>query len=157
MLNTIPAPATLERGRYNSAATILRTVRSHLSRIRVRYAETDQMGVVYHANYLVWMEVARVEFCAAAGFRYREMEQDGILIAVAEAHCRYLSPARFDDEVEIRTTVAEANRRFVTFDYEMLCGGRRMASGQTRHIFLSREFRPVRLPEKYLAMFAGEM
>jgi acyl-CoA thioester hydrolase len=114
------------------------------------------MGVVYHANYLVWMEVARVEFCAASGFRYRDMEQDGILIAVAEAHCRYLSPARFDDEVEVRTTVAEANRRFVTFDYEMFCGGRRAASGQTRHIFLDRDFRPVRLPEKYLELFAGE-
>ncbi|HWE00641.1 MAG TPA: thioesterase family protein [Bryobacteraceae bacterium] len=128
-------------------------MRSHLSRIRVRYAETDQMGVVYHANYLVWMEVARVEFCAAAGFRYRDMEHDGVLIAVAEAHCRYLSPARFDDEIEVRTTVSEANRRFVTFDYEMLCAGRRTASGQTRHIFLDREFRPARLPEKYLEMF----
>ena len=116
------------------------------------------MGVVYYANYLVWMEVARVEFCAAAGFRYREMEREGFLLAVAEAHCRYLSPAQFDDEVEIRTTVSEANRRFVTFDYEMSCEGRRAAaSGQTRHIILDRDFRPARLPDKYLRMFEGEL
>jgi acyl-CoA thioester hydrolase len=127
---------------------------SHSTVIRVRYAETDQMGVVYYANYLVWMEVARVEYCKAIGFRYKDMEQDdGILLAVAESHCRYVSPARFDDEVTVVITVPEANRRLVTFDYEMSCEGRRLAVGQTKHIFLSREFRPVRLPEKYLAMF----
>jgi acyl-CoA thioester hydrolase len=112
------------------------------------------MGVVYYANYLVWMEVARVEYCKAIGFRYKDMEQDdGILLAVAESHCRYVSPARFDDEITVVTTVPEANRRLVTFDYEMSCGGRRLASGRTRHIFLNREFRPVRLPEKYRVMF----
>jgi acyl-CoA thioester hydrolase len=127
---------------------------SHSTVIRVRYAETDQMGVVYYANYLVWMEVARVEYCKAIGFRYKDMEQDdGILLAVAESHCRYVSPARFDDEVTVVITVPEANRRLVTFDYEMSCDGRRLAVGRTKHIFLSREFRPVRLPEKYLAMF----
>jgi acyl-CoA thioester hydrolase len=128
-------------------------VGQHATKIRVRYAETDQMGVVYYANYLIWMEVARVEYCQSIGFRYKDMEkEDGILLAVAESHCRYLSPARYDDEVTIATTVPEANRRFVTFEYEMSCGGRRLATGQTRHIFLSREFRPVRLPEKYLAL-----
>src|ERR1700760_2560504 len=95
--------------------------------VRVRYAETDQMGVVYHANYLVWLEVARVEFITAAGFRYRDMETEGFLLAVAEANCRYLSPARFDDEVEIHTTITEANARFVSFDYELVCMGRRAA------------------------------
>ena len=75
-------------------------VPSHLTRIRVRYAETDQMGVVYYANYLVWMEVARVEYCSAIGFRYKDMEmEDGVLLAVVEAQCRYHSPARFDEEV----------------------------------------------------------
>ncbi len=114
------------------------------------------MGVVYHANYLVWMEVARVEFLTAAGFRYRDMEKEGFMLAVAEAHCRYLSPARFDDEVEIRTTITEANARFVGFDYELVCGGRRAASARTRHIVLDLEFRPTRLPEKYLERFAAE-
>ncbi len=122
--------------------------------LRVRYAETDQMGVVYYANYLVWMEVARVDYCQSIGFRYKDMEtEDGILLAVSESHCRYVSPARFDDEVSITTSVSDANRRFVTFDYEMTCGGSRLAVGQTRHIFLNRQFRPVRLPPKYSTLF----
>ncbi len=124
-----------------------------MSRVRVRYAETDQMGVVYHANYLIWMEVARVEFCDAAGFPYRDMEAGGYLLAVAEAHCSYRSPARFDDEIEILTTVTEANRRFMSFHYEMTCAGRVSALGQTRHIFLGRDFRPTKAPESYLKFF----
>jgi acyl-CoA thioester hydrolase len=122
----------------------------------VRYAETDQMGVVYYANYYVWMEVARVEYCRALGFRYKEMEADGILLAVAESHCRYVSPARFDDEVSLLTSVSDANRRFVTFDYEMSVGNRRLAVGQTRHVFLGRDLRPVRLTDKYAALFGIE-
>ena len=126
----------------------------HATNIRVRYAETDQMGVVYYANYLVWMEVGRVEYCKSIGFRYKDMElDDGILLAVAESHCRYLSPARFDEEVIVMTTIKEANRRVVTFDYEMSCGDRRLAVGQTKHIFLNREFRPVSLPARYKPMF----
>lgn len=112
------------------------------------------MGIVYYANYLVWMEVARVEYCRAIGFHYRNMElEDGILLAVAESHCRYVSPARFDEEISIATTVPAANPRFVTFDYEMTCEGRRVATGQTRHVFLNRRLRPTRLPEKYAALF----
>jgi acyl-CoA thioester hydrolase len=125
------------------------------TRIRVRYAETDQMGVVYYANYLVWMEVARVELCKACGFNYRDMEQDGILLAVAEANCRYASPARFDDEVVIKSWIEQAGRRMATFRYEM-CGGadgRKIATGFTRHIFLTRDFRPARLPAKYFQFF----
>ncbi len=125
-----------------------------MTRVRVRYAETDQMGVVYHANYLIWMEVARTDLCKSIGFSYKEMEGgDGILLAVTEAHCRYLSAARYDDEIEITAAITEANRRFVTFGYEMTCEGRRVAVGQTRHIFLTRAMRPARLPEKYLEMF----
>jgi acyl-CoA thioester hydrolase len=125
-----------------------------VTRIRVRYAETDQMGVVYYANYLVWMEVARVDYCKSIGFNYKDMEiADGIYLAVAESHCRYIGPARFDDEVSILTSVSRASRRLVTFDYEMTCDGRRLAEGQTRHVFLNREFRPVRLPEKYRILF----
>jgi len=129
---------------------------SHLTRIRVRYAETDQMGVVYYANYLVWMEVARVELCKSLGFRYRDMElEDGVLLAVVEAQCRYLYPARFDEEVIVETRVAEANPRLVRFSYEMRLadGDRKLATGSTRHIFCNREMKPVRLPAKYLAAF----
>ncbi|HTS28731.1 MAG TPA: thioesterase family protein [Bryobacteraceae bacterium] len=130
------------------------------TRIRVRYAETDQMGVVYYANYLVWMEVGRVELCRACGFNYRDMERDdGVLLAVAESNCRYASPAHYDDEVIIRTWIDEAGGRMVKFAYEMrlAADGRRLASGFTRHIFLTRDFRPTRLPRKYFAMFGIEI
>jgi acyl-CoA thioester hydrolase len=127
------------------------------SRLRVRYAETDNMGVVYYANYLVWMEVGRLEFCRARGFNYRDMEtEDGIFLAVAESNCRYHSPARFDDEVIVKTSIERASTRMVTFAYEMrlACdGGRRLASGSTTHVFCSREMRPTRLPAKYHSMF----
>ena len=129
---------------------------AHETRLRVRYAETDQMGVVYYANYLVWMEVARLEFCRARGFNYRDMElDDGIFLAVAEANCRYRFPARFDDEVVVKTWIDEGNARMVTFAYEMRLTGndRRLATGSTRHVFVSREMRPARLPEKYYALF----
>lgn len=114
------------------------------------------MGVAYHANYLIWMEVARTDLCRSLGFRYRDMEADGILLAVTEAHCRYLSAARYDEEVSIATSLAEANRRFVKFDYQFTCGNRKVATGQTRHIFLSSEFRPTRLPDRYAPMFGLE-
>src|SRR5258705_7474375 len=92
----------------------------HQARLRVRYAETDQMGVVYYANYLVWMEVARVDYCKSIGFSYEEMErEDGIFLAVAEARCRYLSPARFDQDVTIETALTDAHPRMVSFTYEM--------------------------------------
>jgi acyl-CoA thioester hydrolase len=134
-------------------------MRSHQTRVRVRYAETDQMGVVYYANYLVWMEVARVELCKALGFRYRDMElEDGVLLAVIEAQCRYLHPARFDEEVIVETRIADANSRVVEFAYEMRLAddGRKLATGSTRHIFCNREMKRVRLPEKYRAAFGIE-
>ncbi len=126
------------------------------SRVRVRYAETDQMGVVYHANYLIWMEVARVEFCRHIGFDYREMEQDGVVIAVIEAHCRYLFPARFDDEIVIGISVAESTVRTLRFQYDLRRAGddRKIARGETMHLYLSKsDFRPIRLPVKYHAGF----
>jgi acyl-CoA thioester hydrolase len=126
------------------------------TRLRVRYAETDQMGVVYYSNYLVWMEVGRVELCKACGFNYRDMErEDGILLAVAECHCRYHAPARFDDEVVIKTWIEDANTRIVTFAYEMLLcdADRKLATGYTRHVFLNRAFERTRLPQKYFPMF----
>lgn len=126
------------------------------TRFRVRYAETDQMGVVYHANYLIWMEVGRVEYCRAAGLRYRDFEQDADLhLAVVEANCRYHSPARYDDEVVVKTSIGEANPRLVRFDYEIRHGesGTLLASGSTRHIFLGRDLKPHKLPEKYRAVF----
>jgi acyl-CoA thioester hydrolase len=132
---------------------------SHQTRVRVRYAETDQMGIVYYANYLVWMEVGRVEFCQALGFRYKDMErEDGVLIAVVEAQCRYHCPARFDEEVIVETRIAEASTRMVGFGYEMRLAesNRKVATGATRHIFCNLEMKPVRLPAKYHAAFGIE-
>ncbi len=126
------------------------------TRLRVRYAETDQMGVVHHANHYIWMEVARVELCKARGFDYRDMEQvDGIFMAVAESACRYRAPARFDDEIVVKTWIEEANSRTVTIQYEMRLAdsGRVLATGHTRHVFVNREMHIARLPEKYFSMF----
>jgi acyl-CoA thioester hydrolase len=124
--------------------------------VRVRYAETDQMGVVYYANYLIWMEVGRVELCRATGIRYRDMEiDDGVLLVVAESNCRYLAPARYDDEIRIRTWIAEATPRLVLFEYEFFdeTTGKKLATGFTKHIFCGRDVRPAKLPEKYWPLF----
>ena len=128
-------------------------VETHL---RVRYAETDQMGVVYYANYLVWMEVGRVELCRAAGIRYRDMETaDGVLLVVAEANCRYLAPARYDDEIRIETRIAEATPRMIRFEYECfdVTTGSLLATGFTKHVFCGPDVRPRKLPEKYWPLF----
>jgi len=130
--------------------------RSHETRLRVRYAETDQMGVVYYANYLIWMELGRAEYCRAAGIRYRDMEvDDGIRLAVVEAHCRYLHPARYDEEIAVKTWIAKANHKMVEFQYEMCNAesGRRLATGETKHMFLGPGMRPARLPGKYFPLF----
>jgi acyl-CoA thioester hydrolase len=126
------------------------------ARLRVRYAETDQMGVAYYANYLVWMEVGRVEYCTAQGFRYRDMEvEDGVLLAVVEVRCRYLSPARYDEEIVVETWLEQASPRLVRFGYRMreATGGRELASGETKHIFCNRQMRPTKLPPKYRPFF----
>jgi len=122
------------------------------TQVRVRYAETDQMGVVYHANYLIWMDITRVEFCDHVGFDYREMEQEGVVIAVIEARCRYIYPARFNDIIRIQLTVLETTAKSLRFGYEMLraADGRRVATAESSHLYLNRtNFRPTRLPERY--------
>ncbi len=129
---------------------------AHETRLRVRYAETDQMGVVYYANYLVWMEVGRVEFCRAAGVQYRDLEiEAGILLAVVESQCRYLSPARYDEEITIKSWVEAPNPRAIRFQYEMreTSSGRLVATGETKHIFCGRDMKPKKLPAEYRAAF----
>jgi acyl-CoA thioester hydrolase len=120
------------------------------------------MGVVHHANYLVWMEVARVDYCRAAGFRYRDLEREhGVLLAVTEVDCRYLSPARYDDEIDVMTTLTRVNYRALTFEYEMRSvpsardgeKPRKIATGHTSHIFLNRDMRPTTLPDKFRGLF----
>jgi acyl-CoA thioester hydrolase len=126
------------------------------TRFRVRYAETDQMGVVYYANYLVWMELGRVEYCRAVGVRYRDMEeQDGVLLAVAKAECRYVQPARYDEEILIETGIAKAHARLVTFRYRIKRGGdgQLLAEGETTHVFCDRSMQRRKLPPKYWPAF----
>ncbi len=122
--------------------------------VRVRYAETDQMGVVYYANYLVWMEVARVAYCREAGFEYRDMERvGGAFLVVTEAKCRYRSPARFNDVVDLTCWVAESRSRTVRFAYEMRRGDEILATGETLHTVTDARGRMIRMPEPYRQYF----
>jgi acyl-CoA thioester hydrolase len=124
--------------------------------IRVRYAETDQMGVVYHGNYFTWFEIGRVELCRQLGFEYKQMEtEDDCFIVVAEAQCRYKRPARFDDVLTIRARVTGSKRRTVHFRYEILNSstGELLATGETTHVICDRLGRPKSLPLKYQKYF----
>lgn len=124
---------------------------------RVRYAETDQMGVVYYANYLIWFEIGRTEFCRQHGFEYRDMEQqDGLCIIVAEASCRYKSSAHYDDEIEVRTCLRAMRRRVLVFGYEICRAGdhQLLAEGETTHVVVDRTGRACALPDKYRELFA---
>lgn len=116
--------------------------------IRVRYAETDQMGVVYYANYLVWFEVARTDWLRQAGATYRQMERDGVSLPVIEAHAEYRRAARYDDELEIRAAATLMTAVRVRFDYEVWRSGEGgpLATGHTIHAAMDRSGRPCRLP-----------
>jgi acyl-CoA thioester hydrolase len=125
-------------------------------KIRVRYAETDQMGIVYHANYFVWFEVGRVEFFRQLGFSYKDMEQeDGCHIAVVDARCRYKAPARYDDEVIVRTSLKNVRESLVHFGYELRRAGDSLllAEGETTHVVIDREMKKVVIPDKYMRVF----
>ena len=124
--------------------------------LRVRYAETDQMGVVYHSNYIVWFEVGRVEMLRELGFHYREMEkQDGTHIAVVEVRCRFKSPALYDDLITIRTRLLNVRESLLHFGYEVVrsSDGTLLAEGETIHLVVDGEFKRIRLPDKYLQPF----
>jgi acyl-CoA thioester hydrolase len=124
----------------------------HRTSVRVRYAETDQMGVVYYANYYVWMEIGRVEFVRSRGVSYQQIEaQEGLFLAVVESQCRYLAPARYDQEILIDTWVTSSTSRMVDFAYELRVAGSDgvIAKGATRHVWLNREWRRAHLPEEY--------
>lgn len=119
--------------------------------LRVRYAETDKMGVVYHAHYVVWFEVGRTEYCRAAGLPYRAMEEAGLLILVTGVSCRYRVPARYDDPLVVRTSMPELGSRGLCFDYEIVRGEDEiLADGSTRHVFADADGRPRRAPDHIL-------
>jgi acyl-CoA thioester hydrolase len=126
------------------------------ARLRVRYAETDQMGVVYHSNYIIWFEVGRVELLRQLGFTYKEMErQDECHIAVVDVKCRYKSPALYDDEILIRTHLKNVRDSLIHFGYEVLRASDEtmLAEGESTHIVVGSDFQRKPLPEKYLAPF----
>lgn len=119
--------------------------------LRVRYAETDQMAVVYHSNYLIWFEVGRVELMRQMGFTYLEMEKDGINLPVVEVKCRYKHPARYDDEVTIRTRVEQMRPSMLRFHYETVrkSDGQLLATGESTHMVVGRDMKHVHLTPKY--------
>lgn len=129
--------------------------RETTSTVRVRYAETDKMGVVYHSNYLIWFEIGRTDWLRATGWTYREMEADGIQLPVIEAHCEYRQAARYDDDVEIRTRAKTLSPVRIQFDYQAI---RRaddilLATGHTVHATIDRGGRPVRMPNRVKELF----
>jgi len=127
------------------------------SRVKVRYAETDQMGVAYYANYFVWFEVGRSQYCNDCGFSYRDMEREtGLFLIVAEASCRYKTPARYEDELIIRTRVTESTRRTLRFSYAIeRLDGAAIATGETLHVLINADGRASSFPEKYLSLLKG--
>jgi acyl-CoA thioester hydrolase len=134
----------------------LLSTRVATARVRVRYAETDKMGVVYYANYLVWFEVARCEWFRETGSTYEALEAAGTILPVIEAHCEYEQPARYDDEIEIRTRARLLSPARLRFDYELSRRGatRPLACGYTVHAGVDPTGRPRRLPPAVRSLFS---
>lgn len=126
------------------------------ARLRVRYAETDQMGVVYHANYLVWFEVGRVELMRSLGLEYKRLEEEyGCLIAVVEACARFRAPARYDDEILVRTSIVTLRGSLIKMGYEVVraIDGQLLCTGETTHIVVGRDMVRKSLPVFYAEAF----
>src|SRR5258707_3246053 len=124
----------------------------HEALLRVSYAETDKMGIVYYANYLIWFEIGRTEFCRARGFSYRDMEEnEDAFLVVAESYCRYKAPAYYDDELLVRTHITEMRKRSLRFGYEIvrLSDDQIIAEGETGHVVTDATGRVRSFPEGY--------
>ena len=122
-------------------------MKSHTVDLRVRYQETDQMGVVYYANYLVWFEVARTEFFRTLGLDYKKLENDKkIYLPVVEVQCRYRSPLRYDDQVSLFVRLSSVKNVRISFEYEVRCGSILAATGATEHTFVNAEGSPIPVP-----------
>jgi len=132
---------------------------SSTSHVRVRYAETDKMGVVYYANYLVWFEIGRTDLLRSQGWNYKDMETEGFSLPVIEAHCTYRAPAKYDDELEVRTRGARLSPVRVEFTYEIVRASDRatLATGSTVHAALDRNGRPCRLPARVLTLLSDSI
>src|SRR4051812_19311774 len=139
----------------NPSTAAARTPLFHEVEFRVRYAETDQMGVVYHANYLVWCEVGRTDFIRARGMSYADMERMGVALAVSELSARFHAAARYDEMIRVRTTLAEVRSRGITFDYLITkaANGSRLVSARTSLVSIDNAGRPVALPKEVRTLF----
>ena len=129
---------------------------THEVRLRVRYAETDRMGVVYHSNFFVWMEIGRVELMRNLGFDYKQMEIEGDChLPVVDARCRYKSPAYYDEEIVVRTELRNLRGSLMHFGYEIMrsTDGAILAEGETTHIVVNAEMEKRQLPDRYRAAF----
>jgi acyl-CoA thioester hydrolase len=129
------------------------------ARVRVRYAETDQMGVVYHSNYLIWFEIGRVELIRSMGLNYKQMEAEGCGIAVVDVHVRYRASARYDDELVVKTTLLAARGAVIRFGYKVLRveDGVLLCEGETMHIVVGKDMKKRPLPPKYAERFAAHL
>ena len=127
--------------------------------VRVRYAETDQMGVVYHSNYVIWFEVGRVELLRSLGFTYLEMEADGMHLPVVEVRCRYKAPARYDESLLVRTRILNLRGSLIRFGYEVLRADDRalLAEGESTHIVVGPDMQKTVFSEKYMLPFRAAM
>lgn len=132
--------------------------RNNEVRLRVRYAETDKMGVVYHSNFLIWMEIGRVELMRSLGFDYKQMEvEDDCHLPVVDVHCRYKFPAYYDEEVVIRTELRKVRGALIRFGYVISrqVDGTLLAEAETTHIVVNAKMERRSLPERYRAAFAA--
>ena len=125
--------------------------------VRVRYAETDKMGVAYYANYFVWFEVGRAELCRKKGFSYADLEALGYILVVTDAHCHYRNSARYDETIIIRTRLKGINKRMITFGYQLLRNGseEELAEGETRHLSIGPNGKPKSLPDKFVDLLSS--
>ena len=124
--------------------------KSHTITTKVRYAETDNMGIVYYANYLVWFEMGRTEYLLAEGLDYRDVEKDGLFMAVAEAHCTYKAPARYGETLTVATWPEDVKNSSLRFCYRVTRqdDGKLLAEGCTTHVLIGKDMRPRKIPDK---------
>ena len=126
----------------------------HNTELKVRYAETDNMGIVYYANYLVWFEVGRTEYLLAEGMDYREVEKDGLFMAVVEAHCVYKAPARYGETIVVETRPADVRNSSLRFEYRVVRKSDQglLCQGTTTHVLVDKQLKPRKIPEKIRAL-----
>lgn len=132
----------------------------HETEIRVRYAETDKMGIVHHSNYYVWFELGRSEYCRSKGFSYREMEdKDNALLVVAESYCRYKAPAYYEDILTVRTQIAKTRSRSIAFVYQIYRASddTALAEGETLHIVTDKNNKIITLPDRYRELLLADV